>query len=379
VFKNNYMFKYWTAAGSIIDYMMFAKKYIRECEERYCIDTVEKILDASHALAMHGVDKRKRKEVRTQTEEERMKEVLEKFQEEQKHLDLVMKRTKIEYPEPEKDPEKDEDLVGGEENLLYFLSNNAPNMPNWQREILRIVYKVHQYFYPQSQTKVLNEGFATFTHYFIMNELEERGIISPGAQIEWMSSHSGVLYQRDMTTALNPYALGFAIFKDIKRICEEPTDEDREWFPQLIGKDWQDAIQDAAFNYRDESFIQQFLSPHLIRKWRLFSVALDERFERGVVTEVSDSQGYAAIREMLARQHNRVNMVPDISVHSAAMKKDRELVLEYKPYNGRKLYSDYAMKTMAHIRKLWGYPVSMVQFEGTNITGDDGKILFYRA
>lgn len=395
VFKGNYMFKEWTSAGSIIDYMVFAKNYIRECEERFGVEEVEKVLDAAHALSSHGVDKRKRKHKPRLDDEARMKKALEKLQEEQANVDLVMKRTKVERDEKVVESDfDDEDLVGGEENLLYFIYKNAPNLPTWKREILRIVYKVHQYFYPQSQTKVLNEGFATFTHYYIMNRLEEKGIISPDAQFAWMQMHSGVLYQPERTARFNPYALGFAIFQDIKRICEggewiikrgervwSPiTDEDREWFPNLIGKNWVDAIKEAAFEYRDESFIQQFLSPHLIRKWRLFALDVDREEGIGHVQEVSDEVGYKRIRELLAQQHNMINWVPDISVYSAAMKDDRELTLEYKPYANRDLYDKYAKKTMKHVHQLWGYPVQMIEFEYDdegNLMSSEGDLMYY--
>jgi stage V sporulation protein R len=148
---------------------------------------------------------------------------------------------------------------------------------------------------------------------------------------------------------------------DLKRICEEPTDEDREWFPDLIGKDWRDVVQEAAFEYRDESFIQQFLSPHLIRKWRFWTLDVDHLAEKGIVTEVSDARGYKNIREKLALYFARINWVPDISVYSAAMKKNRELVLEYKPYLERSLYEPYMIKTMKHVHQLWGYPVRLVE------------------
>lgn len=393
VFKNNYMFKEWTSAGSIVDYMVFAKNYIRECEERFGVEEVERVLDAAHALANHGVDKRKRKHKPRLDDEARMKAALEKLIEEQENVDLVMKRTKIEHDEPVKATKlDDEDLVGGEENLLYFIYKKAPNMPTWQREILRIVYKVRQYFYPQSQTKVLNEGFATFVHHYIMNKLEEEGIISPDAQIAWVQMHSGVLYQGDMTARFNPYALGFAILQDIKRICEggewiivrgeqvwSPiTDEDREWFPNLIGKNWVDAVKEAAFEYRDESFIQQFLSPHLIRKWKLFALDIDRDEGIGTVEEVSDEVGYKRIRELLAGQHNMINWVPDISVYAATMKTDRELTLEYKPYANRDLHGDYAKKTMQYVQQLWGYPVQMVQIDkDEDGNPKEGDLLFY--
>jgi stage V sporulation protein R len=375
VFKNNYMFKEWTQAGSIIDYMIFAKNYVRQCEERYGEDEVERVLDAAHALASHGVDKRKRKYSKPLSEEARMEQVLKQFEDEQKNLDIVMKKMSLHDPD-EINKKPDQDRVSDEENLLYFIEKNAPNLEKWKRELIRIVYKIQQYFYPQGQTKTLNEGFATFTHYYIMNELEARGVISSDAQIAWLHLHSNVIYQGEMTNSFNPYALGFAIFQDIKRICEggewivrqgervwDPiTDEDREWFPQLIGMDWRDAVKEAASEYRDESFIQQYLSPRLIRKWRMFAIHTDGK--HGVVEEVSDDVGYRNIRSALAAQYNTVNYIPEISVRAASMKKDRKLTLEYKPFNSRTLYDDYARKVMKHTHYLWGYPVEMVQLDG---------------
>jgi stage V sporulation protein R len=360
VFKNNYMFKDWTHAGSIIDYMVFAKNYVRECEEKYGEDEVERILDAAHALSAHGVDKRKRRHVKKTSEEAQFLAALKAADDEQAQLDIIMKKMSLKDPEQPK--LSSDDTVIDEENILYFIYKNAPNMEKWKRELLRIVYKIQQYFYPQGQTKVLNEGFATFTHYYIMNELERRGVISPDAQIAWLHMHSNVIYQGEFTNNFNPYALGFAIFQDIKRICEEPTEEDKEWFPHLVNTDWREAIKTAASEHRDESFIQQYLSPNLIREWRLFSIKTSKY--SGVVQEVSDDIGYANVRRDLAQNYNTINHIPEITVRTASMKKDRKLTLEYKPYNNRELFEPYAKKVMNHIHYLWGYPAELIQFEG---------------
>jgi spore cortex formation protein SpoVR/YcgB (stage V sporulation) len=362
VFKNNYMFKEWTAAGSIIDYLIFAKTFIRDCELRYGQDEVELLLDAAHALAPHGVDKRKRKHKKKLTKEEEAAKLVLDADEEQLSLDIIIKSTskKIE----EKKDEQDDDLVGDEENLLYFLMKFSPTLKEWQREVLRIVYKIHQYFYPQSQTKVLNEGFATFTHFYIMDELEKRGLISADAQISWLHSHSNVIYQptyksKHYDGGFNPYALGFAILKDIRRICENPTEEDKEWFPNLIGMEWRDAIKDAVAEYRDESFIQQFLSPKVIRDWNLFIVEHHKTY--GYVSEISDDKGYRNIRNALSANYATINRIPDIVVKSARMKGDRTLTLEYHPYKGRSLHGPFAKKTIEFVKLLWGYDVEIVQ------------------
>ena len=121
----------------------------------------------------------------------------------------------------------------------------------------------------------MNEGCATFVHYEIMNRLHEKGLINDGTILEVLHSHTSVVFQPDFDDpryhGINPYALGFAMMRDIKRICLEPTDEDREWFPDIAGNgDPYGTLRHAWANYRDESFVLQYLSPQLIREFRLF-------------------------------------------------------------------------------------------------------------
>lgn len=360
VFKGNYLFKEWTNANSIIDYMSFAKNYIRDCEEKYGEDEVEAVLDAAHAVSAHGIDKRKRAHTSKMSEEQEAEQRLAAADEERRQLDIILKKTTVAQPDSDKD---EDDVCIDEENLLYFIYKNAPGMAQWKREILRIVYKIRQYFYPQGQTKSLNEGMATFTHFYIMDELERRGLISEDAQIAWLHLHSSVIYQPDMKSrhydgSFNPYALGFAILKDVRRICEDPTQEDREWFPNLAGSDWRTAVKHAFMDYRDESFIEQFLSPKLIRDFRMMSIDYKQTY--GVVTDISDEVGYRNLRQQLAQQYNPINSIPEIVIKNAKMSGDRTLTLEYRPFRGRSLYKPYAEKTLKYVQQLWGYNVELV-------------------
>ena len=175
------------------------------------------------------------------------------------------------------------------ENILYFLEKHSPVLEPWQCEILRIVRSMAQYIYPQKQTKVMNEGCATFSHYYIINRLYEKGLITQGAFMEMMHSHTNVIMQPEFDdprfSGINPYALGFAMMQDIRRICTDPTDEDREWFPDFAGDpDWKSVMKAAWANYRDESFILQFLSPRLIRDFKLFVVTDDAAHPELVVS-----------------------------------------------------------------------------------------------
>jgi stage V sporulation protein R len=368
VFKNNETFMQWTSAGSIIDYMIFARDYIRQCEHRYGIDEVEMVLDAAHALAPHGVDKFKRKHRPRLNEEQRLKLLMEREEKRQRELDIIMKKTS--FRDPELDHE-DVEHMEEEENLLYFIMKKSPTLEQWKREILRIVYKVNQYFYPQGQTKNLNEGYASFCHYYIMTRLEEKGILSSDAFMAFLDHHAGVIYQPGYNSrhysGINPYALGFAILQDVKRMCENPTAEDKEWFPRLAGKRrWQEAVQEAVFEHRDDSFIQQYLSPKVIRDLKMFSLALnydevddDDAAMPAIVSEIHDDVGYRNIRVNLAKSMERINYVPQIKVVGADMEGDRILKLAYEPYMGRSIQMEDADIVTDYVDFLWGYPVEL--------------------
>jgi spore cortex formation protein SpoVR/YcgB (stage V sporulation) len=265
-FKNNYVFKQWTDADGILDYLEFARGYIAHCEERYGEAQVERLLDAAHALMSHGVHRYPRRRVADlRSEEQRAKE--RRLHDEQVFNDLW--RTVPSKGAEKEDTSLDERrralLQLPQENVLYFLEKTAPRLQPWQREILRIVRMIAQYFYPQSQTKLMNEGCATYTHYKIMNRLHEKGLLTDGNMVEFLRSHTNVVFQPDFDdprySGINPYALGFAMMRDIERICTEPTAEDQQWFPDIAGAaDPMAVLRDVWANYRDESFILQFLS-----------------------------------------------------------------------------------------------------------------------
>ena len=185
-FKNNYLFKDWTDASSIIPYLTFAKKYISECEEKYGERTVEKLLNSCHALQSHGVDRYKRPPKLSFNEEQSLQKDREEFL--RMNTDHLWER--IANNKMNDDVIKKELVGSGEENILYFLEKYSPILEPWQREIIRIVRRVSQYFYPQAQTKVMNEGTATYVHYYIMNRLYDKGLLTEGQMKEFLISHT---------------------------------------------------------------------------------------------------------------------------------------------------------------------------------------------
>ncbi|MDQ3535239.1 MAG: SpoVR family protein, partial [Bacteroidota bacterium] len=250
-----------------------------------------------------------------------------------------------------------------EENILYFIEKFAPTLPVWKREIVRIVRKVSQYFYPQGATKVMNEGFASFTHYHIINKLYDEGYVNDGFMLEFIKSHSGVLYQPEYNSkyysGLNPYTLGFNIFMDIKRICQNPTEEDKKWFPDLIGKDWLEQVHYVMVNFRDDSFILQYLSPRVIRDMKLFTIYDDENQKEFEIEAIHNERGYKKIREQLSKQYDRSYYIPNIQVTKVDLHNTTKLSLTHFIQNDKKLDPMSTKKTLEHIRYLWGFPVEL--------------------
>ncbi|HWH81804.1 MAG TPA: SpoVR family protein, partial [Burkholderiaceae bacterium] len=280
-FKGNYLFKLWTDASSIIDYLVYSKNYIAECEEKHGLGPVEELLDSCHALQNYGVDRYRRPSKLSLAEESaRRKERLAHAQSQVNDIWRTLPRKPGKAEEAAEQKRFPAEL---QENILYFIEKNAPLLEPWQREIVRIVRKIAQYFYPQRQTQVMNEGWATFWHHHLLNTMYDDGYLTDGVMIEWLKSHTNVIYQPPVGhraySGLNPYALGFAMYTDIKRICENPTDEDRDWFPNFAGQPWLPTLDHAMRNFKDESFVGQYLSPKLMRDLRLFAILDDEKAE----------------------------------------------------------------------------------------------------
>jgi stage V sporulation protein R len=253
-----------------------------------------------------------------------------------------------------------------QENILYFVEKHSPGLEPWQREIVRIVRKLAQYFYPQTQTKVMNEGWATFWHYTILNRLHELGKVDDGFMLEFLTSHTNVTYQPPFDSkfygGINPYALGFAMFSDLRRICEQPTAEDRQWFPDIAGSDWRATLDFAMRNFRDESFIVQYLSPKLIRDLRLFAIADHAGRTTLEVDCIHDDEGYRRVRKLLAQQYAQEARVPDVQITRFAREGDRSLTLRHWRRRGWPL-ANAAADVLSHLRRLWGFPVRLETWE----------------
>ena len=366
-FKNNYLFREQTDASGILDYLNFAKTYVARCEERYGIPAVERVLDAAHALMDQGVNRYGRR-ARPSLAEEQARAEARTAHEESSFNDLWRTLPPGSRDNRKGAPKKIDqapDVLGlPEENILYFLEKFSPKLRDWERELLRIVRNIAQYFFPQRQTKMMNEGCATYVHYKIMNRLFDLGKISEGSMLEFLTSHTSVVFQPDFDdprySGMNPYALGFEMMCDIERIVTDPTEEDRTYMPEIAGTgDAMAVLRHAWANFRDDSFVAQYLSPHLMRKMRLFKLADLAAEPTYRVAAIHDERGYREVRRALARQYDPGLRDPNIQVTGADLPGDRRLSLTHFMHNEVPLAEKDAMAVLAYIADLWGFDVEL--------------------
>jgi spore cortex formation protein SpoVR/YcgB (stage V sporulation) len=204
-----------------------------------------------------------------------------------------------------------------------------------------------------------------------MNDLYEESLIQEGNVLEFLQSHTNVIYQPDFDSphysGINPYTIGFAMFSDIRRICQDPTDEDKRFFPELAGTDWLDAVHAAMTNYKDESFILQYLSPAVIRKLKLFSILDDDSDSTIRVTAIHDDDGYLQVREELADQYNIRKQEPDLQVWEVALRGDRSLTLRHTQHDRIPLEEDDAREVLKHVHHLWRFDVHLESIQNETV------------
>jgi spore cortex formation protein SpoVR/YcgB (stage V sporulation) len=157
------------------------------------------------------------------------------------------------------------------------------------------------------------------------------------------------------------------MYRDIRRICQDPTEEDRRWFPDMAGMPWLPALHHAMQNFKDESFVGQFLSPKLMRDMRLFAIHDDASERELLVSAIHDEDGYRQLRQTLSQQYDLGVREPNIQVWNVNLRGDRCLTLRHTQYQGRPLADD-ALEVLKHVARLWGFGVRL------ETVGSDGEL-----
>ncbi len=258
-----------------------------------------------------------------------------------------------------------------ERDVLLFLLEYAPLKP-WQHDVLAIVRDEAYYFAPQGQTKIMNEGWASYWHSTIMTQKA----LSPSELIDYADHHSGTMATQP--GRLNPYKLGIELFRDIEErwdrgqfgpeydACED-EEERRRWDKQLgLGRQ---KIFEVRRIHNDITFVDTFLTPDFCRKHNLFSYRYNQY---GDIYEI-ESRQFAQIKQRILFGLTNFGR-PIIRVHDGNYRNRGELYLKHEPTEVD-LRLDYAQDTMRHLHRLWTRPVHLeTVLEGrTTLLSFDGS------
>lgn len=251
-----------------------------------------------------------------------------------------------------------------EKDLLLFIEQHSRELEDWQRDILTMMREEMLYFWPQLETKIMNEGWATYWHQRILREMDLTG----GEAIEFASLNANVV--QPSRTQMNPYYLGLKIFEDIEERYNNPTEE-----MQQVGVQ-PNSGRDKIFEVReiesDISFIRNYLTKELVSREDLY---LFEK--KGREYQISDKD-YENVREQLISM--RVNGgFPYITVTNGDYLRNGELYLTHG-YEGTELDFFYLENVLPYIYQLWGRPVHMetVMEDKPVLYSYDGKKVFRR-
>ena len=364
VFRNNYLLAD-SGAESILDYAEFARNFVRTCEDRYGRGRVGGIMDAAHSLMWSSMST-PRKGFDIKKEAARQADRLRRIREDYRDIwnTIPVHGEKMDQFDSEDVDAPGADIILPESNLLYFIEKHSPVLRGWERELCRIVRTLAQFFEPMTQVSVVHESAAVWCHMHIMNRLFEKGLIPEGFLIECANVTASVIYQesyRHWRHGWNIYALGYKIAQEIERICLSPTDEDKEFARDWAGNgDVFGTLRWAWNEFRDESFLRQFLTPKAMRDFGMFMIC-DDSNEYYTVTAIQNEYGYDKMRHTLAEQYAPYNKIPDISVADYRFDDDRTLVLSYHPRPSYDLKNPDAKVIMDFYLPdvLWGFPVEM--------------------
>lgn len=321
-FKNNRLFKDGTRAEYAPEmFKSHANRisdYIADPSIGY--SRVERILDAAHALRFQVYRITNEKHL---SPDESKTYLMDKYYQSKQTENILSNENKEGAPDWDKIP------LEPEEDILLFLMRHA-RLAEWEKDIINIVRSEVQYFIPQIETKIMNEGWASFWHYKILNHLN----LPQSMHIEFIKRHNQVIASHP--GSLNPYHLGFKLFSKLDRESEDSR-----------------RIFDIREQERDVSFLRRYLDEELCRELNLFEFQKNEH--DFVVSEVSDEMGWKRVRDTLVMSVG-MNGIPIIRVKDISSGNVLNLEQEC---DDRELLQDYAHNTLKYTARLWGNKVRL--------------------
>ncbi len=341
-FKNNVYFSH--TNRNMLDVVATHAARIREYEFKYGQKTVEAFLDAVMSIQEHIDPDFFIRRKRSDDEEEQPASAPQRPRTpyddlfELEELQAERERVKEDEGEHRQPPRPEKDLV-------YYIMEHSPVLEPWQRDVMGMIHEEMEYFIPQMQTKILNEGWASFWHSRIMRELD----LSDEEFIEFADLHAHVVSPH--RGSLNPYYIGYKILEDIERRWDHPTPEEQQRFGRRAGEGHQKLFEVRELE-NDISFLRNYLTKELVEELDLYIYQLRDE-EEWVITDKT----WEHVRDQLVADMTNFGF-PYIEVLDGDYNRNRELYLRHR-FEGAELDLEYAQKTMEYIYKMWGRDVHL--------------------
>ncbi len=373
-FKNNYTFRStdMDAPAGVINPVLKPEKYnpkrgwidrmanngvrIRQHAARVGINKIEEFIDTCLSLenlvdpnAPFSGKRTKNETVEVEVPRLKAKDYMQSFINPEEYIDAQKRKIAEDKEKAKKFPEHPE------RDVLKFLMDYAP-LERWERDVLEVIRDEAYYFVPQRQTKIMNEGWATYWHSKLMTEK----ILDASEIIDYAENASGVLATGK--GQLNPYKLGVELYRNVEdrwnkgqfgKDWEECTDlaEKRNWNLRLgLGKQ---KLMEVRQLYNDVTFIDEFLTPDFCRDHKLFSFSWSNRNSRYEI----ETREFKAVKDKLLFQLTN-NGNPFIYVEDANFENRGELLLRHD-HQGLDLRQDYAKEVMKSLVRIWKRPVNV--------------------
>ncbi|MFC1742946.1 SpoVR family protein [Candidatus Riflebacteria bacterium] len=351
-FKNNIYFKD-TNRDMVNEAVQHAIR-IDEYIETYGLEKVERIMDIGFALDRHidphmGLYRKKYPERKVVEKTVKSGEYADLFGDEKLSKEKVVINQKL-PPRPEKD-------------LLWFLSNYAP-LDEWERDVLDIIREESYYFFPQFETKIINEGWASYWHMEIMYKYDK---LTPEEVIEFSRMNSGVV-NPGSPFSINPYYLGYKILVDIKRRWDKKFKDGKSEI------DGTEKLFEVRAMENDISFIRNYLTKELATELNLFTHGKNCSCPPNAKNKcikckdiIIKSRNLEQLKEtMLASKFNYA--APKVVIEEAT---PGCLKMRQDDVSLGGLDVNYAVKTLEYIFELWKEPIEVLSIN------DEGKKVKY--
>jgi len=355
-FKNNCMFK--NTNRNMIRHAADHAGRVETYIERYGFDKVERIMDIGMALDSHidwykGLYRKpypKRSVITRRVRRGEFDDLLEKKQK----PTIIREVTNNEFPPH---PEKD---------LLWFMINYAP-LDDWEKDVLDIIREEAYYFYPQMVTKIINEGWASFWHAEIMFKYDD---LTPQEHLDFCRDHERVVQPGGNPFRINPYFLGFSIFKDIEKRWDKMHKEGKS---DITGRQ---KIFEVRKNEDDISFVRNYLTADLIEDLNLFTFGYVEEYEKDYegerFIEIKERMRDEVVESLVGPLYNGGS--PKIVITGVGA--EGALILRHDSEEVGTLDFKYAEKTLEYIWDLWTNPIEL---STKNDEGEDISLCFDEA